>query len=76
MTDSIVCEWLSRVYCNLQSFEDIFPINSNFDYKKNDFCKKCIGGFWLFDVISICLEVMGTNMQVSVMTTRMHFFSK
>ena len=25
-----------------------FPINSNFDYKKNDFCKRCIGGFVVF----------------------------
>ena len=45
---------MSRIYCNLPSFEDVLPLNSNLDDKK-DVCKNCIGGFVFPVVKSICV---------------------
>ena len=65
----------SCIYCNLPSFEEGFPIISSFD-NRNDFCKNCIGGFGLFVAISICVEViLGMNLQFSVISVCMHFFT-
>ena len=76
-----IVEVLTVAYTIEDNMFNVFPINSNFDYKyiKKDFCKNCIGGFGLFcSNIDLCgghLHFVRGIMQFSAIIMRMHVFT-